>query len=87
MSSKTQTRNNMATANYTEDQVRDIARLKLHLEETESAKAGVGLDCYLHCYGYQEREREVCIQQQMDEGTDGKVGDHFTGEIRRNTRL
>lgn len=27
---------------YTEDQVRDIAREKLHLEETESAKAGVG---------------------------------------------
>ena len=77
----------MATANYTEDQVRDIARLKLHLEETESAKAGDALDCHLHCYGYQEREREVCIQQQMDEGTDGKVGDHFTGEIRRNTRL
>ena len=32
----------MASANYTEDQVRDIARKKLHLEETESAKAGVG---------------------------------------------
>jgi hypothetical protein len=32
----------MASANYTEDQVRDIARMKLHLEETESAKAGVG---------------------------------------------
>lgn len=32
----------MKTTNYTEDQVRDIARLKLHLEETESAKAGVG---------------------------------------------
>lgn len=32
----------MASANYTEDQVRDIARTKLHLEETESAKAGVG---------------------------------------------
>ncbi len=32
----------MASANYTEDQVRDIAKMKLHLEETESAKAGVG---------------------------------------------
>lgn len=32
----------MATIVYTEDQVRDIARMKLHLEETESAKAGVG---------------------------------------------
>lgn len=32
----------MANAVYTEDQVRDIARTRLHLEETESAKAGVG---------------------------------------------
>ncbi len=32
----------MASAYYTEDQVRDMARIKLHLEETESAKAGVG---------------------------------------------
>jgi len=32
----------MASTIYTEDQVRDIARTKLHLEETESAKAGVG---------------------------------------------
>lgn len=32
----------MAITNYTEDQVRDIARMKLHLEETESAKSGVG---------------------------------------------
>lgn len=32
----------MTTANYTEDQVRDIARTILHLEETETAKAGVG---------------------------------------------
>lgn len=32
----------MASDNYTEDQVRDIARAKLHLEETESAQAGVG---------------------------------------------
>lgn len=32
----------MANAAYTEDQVRDLARTKLHLEETESAQAGVG---------------------------------------------
>ena len=32
----------MAGTNYTEDQVRDIARMKLHLEKTESARAGVG---------------------------------------------
>ena len=32
----------MGSLFYTEDQVRDIARTKLHLEETESAKAGVG---------------------------------------------
>ena len=32
----------MASSIYTEDQVRDIAKTKLHLEETESAKAGVG---------------------------------------------
>ena len=32
----------MPSTTYTEDQVRDIARQKLHLEETESAKAGVG---------------------------------------------
>jgi len=32
----------MASTIYTEDQVRDIARAKLHLEATESAKAGVG---------------------------------------------
>ena len=32
----------MANTTYTEDQVRDMARMKLHLEETESAKAGVG---------------------------------------------
>ena len=32
----------MASPTYTEDQVRDIARQKLHLEETESAMAGVG---------------------------------------------
>lgn len=32
----------MSTAIYTEDQVRDIARETLHLEETETAKAGVG---------------------------------------------
>lgn len=32
----------MSNTTYTEDQVRDIARIKLHLEETESAKAGVG---------------------------------------------
>ena len=32
----------MASVSYTEDQVRDIARAKLHLEESESAKAGVG---------------------------------------------
>lgn len=97
----------MATANYTEDQVRDIARLKLHLEETESAKAGVGQLTSFNQLGFRgvkDRpdgwylpnethypalvlEVKVCIQQQMDEGTDGKVGDHFTGEIRRNTRL
>ena len=32
----------MAKTIYTEDEVRDMARTKLHLEETESAKAGVG---------------------------------------------
>ncbi len=31
----------MASTIYTEDQVRDLARTKLHLEETESAQAGV----------------------------------------------
>ena len=32
----------MANIVYTEDQVRDLARDILHLEETESVKAGVG---------------------------------------------
>lgn len=32
----------MPSITYTEDQVRDIAKQKLHLEETESARAGVG---------------------------------------------
>ena len=32
----------MAGISYTEDQVRDLARTKLHLEDTEFAKAGVG---------------------------------------------
>ena len=32
----------MAATVYTEDQVRDMARAKLHLEASESAKAGVG---------------------------------------------
>ena len=32
----------MSNAIYTEDQVRDMARAMLHLEETESAQAGVG---------------------------------------------
>ena len=32
----------MASTIYTEDQIRDIAKTKLHLDETESAKAGVG---------------------------------------------
>lgn len=41
----------MATC-YTEDQVRDIAREKLHLEETETAKAGVGQLTSFHKLGF-----------------------------------
>ena len=88
----------MGSTNYTEDQVRDIARMKLHLEETESAKAGVGQLTSFNQLGFRgvkDRPDGWYLPNETHypalilevKGSNIKLGDKERDELLKNVRI
>lgn len=88
----------MASTIYTEDQVRDLARTKLHLEETESAHAGVGQLTSFNQLGfrgvkdrpdgwYLPNETHYPALVLEVKGSNIKIGDKEREELRKNIRI
>ena len=88
----------MASTIYTEDQVRDLARTKLHLEETESAQAGVGQLTSFNQLGfrgvkdrpdgwYLPNETHYPALVLEVKGSNVKIGDKEREELRKNISI
>ena len=88
----------MASTSFTEDQVRDIARTKLHLEESESAKAGVGQLTSFNQLGfrgvkdrpdgwYLPNETHYPALVLEVKGSNVKLGDKEREELLKNIRI
>ena len=88
----------MASIVYTEDQIRDVARIKLHLEETESAKAGVGQLTSFNQLGfrgikdrpdgwYLPNETYYPALVLEVKGSNNKLGDKEREELLKNIRI
>ena len=88
----------MANTRYTEDQVRDLARTKLHLGESESAKAGVGQLTSFNQLGfsgvkdrpdgwYLPNETHYPALVLEVKGSNVKLGDAERAELLKNIRI